>query len=85
MIEKYICPICGFDGLEEAPFGEDDVASYEICPCCGFEFGFDAGSQSGKYESFRLKWIENGAKWFIPDRRPKDWDLNEQLKNIKQT
>jgi len=38
---KYTCPVCGFNGLKEAPYGPNQEPSYEICPNCGFEFGFD--------------------------------------------
>lgn len=45
---KYICPVCGFDGLKEAPYGPDKEPSYEICPNCGVEFGFDDRKKKGK-------------------------------------
>lgn len=43
---KYTCPVCGFDGLKEAPYGPNQEPSYEICPNCGFEFGFDDRNDS---------------------------------------
>ena len=82
MKDAHICPVCGFDGLEDPPFAKGGEPSYEICPCCGFEFGFDEGSTADKYKSYCLKWIKDGAKWFSPDRKPKGWDLDRQLKNI---
>ncbi|MFC1709136.1 hypothetical protein ACFL2J_03640 [Candidatus Omnitrophota bacterium] len=83
MNEKYICPICGFNGLKESPYSKANEPSYEICPCCGFEFGFDRGESVKEYQSFRRKWIEGGANWLVLDRKPEDWDLNRQLDNIK--
>ena len=83
MSGRYICPVCGFDALKEPPYSKNKEPSYEICPCCGFEFGFDSGCTDEAYKLFRNKWIENGAKWFILDKKPKDWDLNKQLENIK--
>ncbi|MDD5005040.1 MAG: hypothetical protein PHS93_00870 [Candidatus Omnitrophica bacterium] len=82
MNKQYICPVCGYEGLKDPPYSETREPSYEICPCCGFEFGFDTENCKDSYSKFRLKWIENGASWFLPDKKPKDWDLNKQLKNI---
>jgi hypothetical protein len=79
MSEKHICPVCGFDGLKESPYGKGGEPSYEVCPCCGFEFGFN---RDENYRLFRQKWIENGANWFIADKKPKRWDLRRQLENI---
>ena len=36
-----ICPVCGYDGLDEPAFDERGVGSDGICPCCGFQFGLD--------------------------------------------
>jgi len=82
--KRYICPVCGFDELEELPYRDNKDPSYEICPCCGFEFGLDEGVEDDRYKSFRQKWIESGANWFIANRRPKEWNLNKQLKNIER-
>ncbi len=79
---KYICPVCGYDDLDEAPFDNDGNPSYNICDCCGFEFGFDDGSEGINFEHYRKKWIEEGTKWFISKKKPKNWNLSEQLKNI---
>lgn len=84
MDKKYICLVCGFDGLTEPPYNEQGEPSYEICPCCGFEFGFDENNKADKYKTFRAKWISNGAVWFMPKRKPKDWDLAKQLENINR-
>ena len=34
--ERQICPVCGFDGLEDAPRSPTGSPSDEICPACGF-------------------------------------------------
>ena len=65
MSEKHICPVCGFDGLKEAPFGPHHEPSYEICPRCGFEFGFDGGNDPAVFAEFRQRWIKNGGKKII--------------------
>lgn len=38
---RQICPVCGYDDLDEGPFTEGGYPTYEICPCCGYEFGYD--------------------------------------------
>ena len=79
---RYICLVCGFGGLKEPPYSKQDEPSYEICPCCGFEFGFDADNDPEAFAAFRQRWIDSGAKWFMPKRRPKNWDLKKQLLDI---
>lgn len=46
--QKYTCPVCGFKGLKEAPYGSNKEPSYEICPNCGVEFGFDDRKEGKK-------------------------------------
>ena len=93
---KYVCPICGYNGLEEEPY-----CSYEICPCCGYEFGsseyfnksnysvdvgyeFDYKENEKFYAFIHLLWLKNGAKWWAKDeRRPKNWNLVKQLNHIQ--
>jgi len=81
---KYTCPVCGYGGLKEAPYNQN-ISSYEICPCCGFEFGFDGGNRPEEFIAFRKRWLDNGAKWFLPRLKPKDWNLYEQLERIKKS
>jgi transcription elongation factor Elf1 len=47
---KYICPVCGFNGLKEAPYGPNQEPSYEICSNCGVEFGFDDRKEGKSHE-----------------------------------
>lgn len=76
-MNKYICPICGFDGLDEEPyFNNGKIPSHNICDCCGCQFGYDDNDKS------RQKWIASGGNWFNPDLKPKGWNINEQLKKI---
>jgi hypothetical protein len=79
---KFICPVCGFDGLREAPFDEHAAPSYEICPCCGFEFGFDDASSKAMAD-YRRKWMEAGCKWFIEKSKSVRWNLKRQLRNLE--
>jgi hypothetical protein len=82
--KKYICPVCGFEGLKESPYNQENVPSYEICPCCGFEFGFDGANSQDAFIAFRQRWIEQGASWFMPKLKPKNWNLQKQLGNLNK-
>lgn len=61
------CLICGYNELSEQPY-VDDVASYEICPCCGFQYGLDDDHKEKSKEAlileWRNKWIDGGCVWF---------------------
>ena len=88
--EKYVCPICGYDRLEFYPSN-----SYEICPCCGYEFGSFEYFKEDLCDKFhdendalfsyiRNIWIKNGSKWWsMSNTKPKNWNWEEQIKNIK--
>ncbi|RTE09623.1 hypothetical protein EJQ19_11215 [Paenibacillus whitsoniae] len=78
----YICHVCGFNKLDEPPWGDDGkTASFSICSCCGVEFGYEDATEKGLI-NYRDKWLNNGAKWFNESKRPESWDVQEQLKRI---
>ncbi len=79
---NYICPVCGYNELDEAPYDNNGNPSYNICDCCGFEFGYDDGSEEISFKEYRKKWIDEGSKWFRSEKKPKIWNLSNQLKNI---
>jgi hypothetical protein len=81
-MEKNICRVCGLKYENFYPWGENgNIPSHDICECCGSEFGYEDNTvESTKVN--RQKWIEKGANWFQPEKKPKDWSLEEQLKNI---
>ena len=63
--EKYICPICGYDGLDEPAYDETNNfdPSFEICPNCNCEFGFDlerggATADGMTIEKYRQKYLK---------------------------
>lgn len=70
------CPVCGYEGPEgsRAPYIGDEP-SFDICPCCGFQYGVTDDIEQETFESWRLKWVESGAKW----------DADAQLQNIGLT
>ncbi|WP_227940235.1 hypothetical protein [Alkalihalobacillus deserti] len=82
---NYRCNVCGFKGLDRPQYFEDKYPSFDICSCCGFQSGFDDDDQGYTFDSYRNKWINEGAEWFDKNRRPKNWDLRKQLKQINIT
>lgn len=69
------CPICGVPWSKS--IDETKVhCSFGICNCCGCEYGYDDTSIYRKY------WISEGAPWLNKKQQPKNWCLEEQLKNI---
>ncbi len=66
------CPVCGYDGLLEAP------TNFSICPCCGTQFDYDDDTVS--HDELRRRWVESGARWWSPNRKPPlNWSPLEQL------
>lgn len=83
---RKICPVCGYDDLDEGPFTEGGYPTYEICPCCGYEFGYDDEAAGFSYTAFREKWIAGGFRWFTEEEQPNNWDrpmMEKQLSNVK--
>lgn len=77
IVSPYCCHACGWDITED----QWHPPTYDICACCGIQF-----TAEDKYVSFvrsyREKWIEEGTQWFDPKHKPKNWSLEEQLKQI---
>lgn len=81
---RHFCPVCAWDQLEEAPWGEDGkTPSYDICPCCGVEFGNEDADPGFKARA-RERWIASGGEWFEPAKKPRGWSFEEQLKRIRK-
>ena len=88
-MQKYfpICPVCGYDGLDEPPYNEYGDPSHEICSCCGFEYGFHDGFRNYTFKVYRKEWIEGGFNFNWDEDEPDNWNeeqLKKQLKNIKK-
>ncbi|WP_214691652.1 MULTISPECIES: hypothetical protein [unclassified Exiguobacterium] len=87
----YICPVCGYDGLEESAYNEYDLPSFEICSCCRFQFGDDDDvevregvflSREEAHSVHREKWIKDGVEIFQPEYYPAEFQVNDRV--IKQ-
>ncbi len=77
----YICPVCGYDRLEEPTYIDGRIPSHDICDCCGCEFGLDDCTER-QIEKYRQKWVNEGCRWFVPEMKPENWDIDVQLKNL---
>lgn len=78
-----ICPVCGFDYLDEPAIDNETfekLNSYDVCPCCDCEFGFDDYQVSHAY--LREKWFEAGANFKCKSDMPENWNLEKQLANL---
>jgi hypothetical protein len=79
--ENYYCRVCGLK-QEDPPWGENgNTPSFTICDCCGVEFGYEDRTEQS-IKMYRKRWINEGAKWFKPQRKPKNWNLKDQLEQI---
>ncbi|BCN29441.1 hypothetical protein [Anaeromicropila herbilytica] len=79
----YICLICGYNGLENPLYDDDDGApSFTICDCCGFESGYDDLDQGNSFDEYRKIWISGGCQWHTISKKPKNWNADVQIKNL---
>ena len=75
----FMCPVCGFRGLNEPAYDVKGCASFEICPSCATEFGNHDAKRS--HEELRKAWLAVGAPWRSKAlSAPLGWDGHEQLK-----
>ena len=76
------CPVCGYPLGNYNPWGDDGkTPTFDICPCCGVEWGNEDYTTESRTE-YRNKRLADGAKWFEPQKKPVNWNLEEQLKDI---
>lgn len=85
-INKFTCIVCGYPNLD-FPQYENGYPTQTICGCCGFQSGFDDDAKDNPetIDEYRERWLMEGATWFSSSTpKPKGWNLELQLKNIKQ-
>ncbi|MED3629767.1 hypothetical protein P4478_23220 [Bacillus subtilis] len=86
-MKSYTCPVCGFDGLDEPPYDEYNIGSYNICSCCGFEYGNDDDVMVNEkllevpeaHELYRIRWVKEGAIVFDPSDYPSEYQINNKV------
>ncbi|UTT42925.1 hypothetical protein [Exiguobacterium aurantiacum] len=81
----YVCPVCGFDGLDEPAYNKFNDPSFEICLCCQFQFGDDDDieieeglfmQREETHTNYRKAWIESGAPIFQTEYYPKQFQYD---------
>jgi hypothetical protein len=84
----YVCPACGYDGLNEPPW-KDGSPSDDICPSCGIQFGYEdaaGGDEEARkriYAEWRERWRAGGMRWWSPgEGPPSGWDPISQLRRV---
>jgi hypothetical protein len=85
MLEKSMCPACGYPDLDEPPRrSPTSGGSYEICPSCGFEFGVTDDDCGFTYATWRARWIALDMPWDSEgiESPPDGWDPKAQLANL---
>ena len=45
---------------------------------------FDLENYNITQDEYRKKWINNGGEWFDSQKKPQEWDIKQQLKNVKE-
>lgn len=75
----YVCPVCGWPGLDEPPWA-GDVPSNEICPSCGTQFGHhdkvgaDEAERAPIYYDLHQRWESAGRPWYsTSEPQPPEW------------
>lgn len=58
-----------------------ETPNFDYCDCCHVELGNQDSLEEG-IRKFRSEWLSKGAKWFDERKKPENWSLEEQLKNI---
>jgi hypothetical protein len=87
VLNGWMCPVCGFDGLVERPYRPNGSGSYETCSACGFEYGFHDSSEGISHAEYRGSWIAKGMPWRSRGEPPPRWDPATTLfflKNLPQ-
>ncbi|MCG7421042.1 hypothetical protein MHJ97_11470 [Macrococcus epidermidis] len=76
-MKYYICPVCGYDKIDEPPYGIGGSPSYNICSCCGFEYGYSEDFEvehkaivlpksqlNWAFQQYLKQWVNDGCKVF---------------------
>ena len=80
---KMNCRVCGRVQQEPLWGGDGKTPSFDICDCCGVEFGYEDATL-GAVRRYRTEWVNKGGPWFVPDARPEQWDMDDQLRGVAE-
>ncbi|NEA40096.1 hypothetical protein G3I42_12560 [Streptomyces sp. SID11385] len=80
-----VCRLCGLSG---ETYWHRGAPTGLRCPCCGAESGIDDLAVPGDWYSLagiralRGYWAARGGPWYLPEKRPVDWDVLRQFGNL---
>src|ERR1700722_19465613 len=78
------CRVCGLL-QSEPPWGADGASpTYDYCPCCGVEFGY-GDSSAVAIIRWRNQWIAHGMLWKEPEKRPANWNFEQELGHVEDS
>jgi hypothetical protein len=80
----FVCPVCGFDELDEPPYSRDGFGLFEICPSCYFQFGVTDDDQGISFAEWRKQWVSKGMPWSSKRPVPLGWNPREQLERLER-
>lgn len=79
---KTHCPVCGYTQLSEPAYDKSGLASFQVCPCCGTQFGYDDATTT--HDALRERWMTGGKLWWSSATPPpRGWNPEEQLKTAQ--
>jgi len=82
-IQLHSCRTCGLYDPNFFPWGDDgETPTDDICSCCGTHAGLGLDEVDQIRERRRV-WFARGCTWSYPEDKPENWDLANQLKNIR--
>ena len=91
---NFLCPVCGFPYSKQPAYDEaGGLIGVTICPCCLWEPGFDddPGAAAHAQPSVGASVREYRERWFtapqwrgMPERKPKDLNLDAQRARLRQ-
>lgn len=80
----FMCPVCGFDGLEEPARTLSGGGSDEYCPSCDFQFGVTDIDQGFSDAAWRTLWVARGKPWshLLYEPQPPGWNPDAFLASV---
>lgn len=85
-MNKFTCPVCGYNKLSEPPYDSLNCSLEVICRCCGTHFGCDDNDYDGlSWAELRRQWLQDGCSFWMEKDQPLNWGMQsayEQLFNL---
>jgi len=77
----FVCPVCGYPGLDDPPHDEHGCGLFGKCPSCGSEFSYQESASASA--ALRAPWVAGGMKWQSKKRPPPPgWNPKKHLERL---